>query len=189
MKRIIWHWTAGSHTPNSVDLRAYHEVIDGSGKVHKGNSPISSNASPLKPDYARHTARLNSDSIGISLASMAGSRQSPFNPGRFPVTEAQVEALAQRTAELCQEYSIPVTRQTVLSHAEVPLTLGIAQPGKWDIMWIPGLDKPRNPVEVGDMLRARVVAKMSRPSATLKPPVNLFSSIRRFLTGSKNAGK
>jgi hypothetical protein len=156
MKRVIWHWTAGGHTPNSTDLNAYHEIIDGQGRVHSGTRPISANKAPIQPNYARHTANLNSDSIGISMAAMVGAVERPFNAGRFPVTQAQVDALVRRTAELCAEYNIPITRETVLSHAEVPITLGVAQPGKWDITWIPGMTRPGNAVEVGDLLRAKV---------------------------------
>lgn len=186
MKRIIWHWTAGGHTPNSVDLKAYHEVIDNNGRVHRGQSPISANARPIKPNYARHTARLNTDSIGISIASMAGAKERPFNSGRFPVTPAQVDALVKRTAELCKEYNIPVTRETVLSHAEVPITLNIPQPGKWDINWLPGMSSPTNPITVGDTLRARVSAILANPQTppkVEKPPA--FGFLRRLLKNVK----
>lgn len=56
-------------------------------------------------------------------------------------------------AEYADTYDIEITRETVLTHAEVPITHGIAQPGKWDITWIPGMSKPGHPVKVGDKLR------------------------------------
>jgi len=196
MKRIIWHWTAGGHTPNSTDLNAYHEIIDGQGRVHKGNRPISANKAPMQDNYARHTASLNSDSIGLSVAAMVGAVERPFNAGRSPITQAQLEALVKRTAELCVEYNIPVTRQTVLSHAEVPITLNIPQPGKWDITWIPGMNAPRSAVEVGDILRARVnlaveerltqpVSIQPQPIATTQDNwlVALIKGIISFVTG------
>lgn len=64
----------------------------------------------------------------------------------------------QLVAALCCRYSIPVTRETVLSHAEVQPTLKVAQKGKWDIAWIPGMAAPGDPVAVGDELRRRIVA-------------------------------
>jgi hypothetical protein len=161
MKRIVWHWTAGGHAPNSVDLNAYHEVIDGEGRVVKGVHPIESNKSPIRGAYAAHVRSFNSDSIGLSMAAMRGAVERPFNPGPSPVTQKQLEALAKRTAELCKEYNIPVSRETTLSHAEVAITHKVAQPGKWDITWIPGMTSVGNAVEVGDKIREMVSLHMT----------------------------
>lgn len=157
MKRIVWHWTAGGYTPSATDVKAYHEVIDGEGKVIKGTFPISANKGPITGDaYAKHTGRFNSDAIGISVASMRGAKERPLDVGPSPMTELQVEALVKRTAELCKEYNIEVTRENVLSHAEVQITHGVAQAGKWDITWLPGITSVGNAVEIGDLLRERV---------------------------------
>ncbi len=170
MKRVIIHWTAGSHTPNSIDLKAYHYVIDGAGKVHHGAFPVSANTGRLVSGrYAAHTLNCNTDSIGVSLAAMAGAVERPFNAGRYPITEAQMTALARLVQDLCREYGIPITRQTVLTHAEVQPTLGIAQKQKWDITWIPGMSAPGDAVKVGDIIRSRISgAPLTRPA----PQVN-----------------
>jgi hypothetical protein len=174
MKRIVWHWTAGGHTPNSVDLEAYHEVIDGAGRVVRGVHPIESNKAPIRGKYAAHVRAFNSDSIGLSVAAMRGATERPFNPGPSPITPAQVEALVRRTAALCKQYSIPVTKETVLSHAEVAITHSVAQPGKWDITWLPGMERPGNSIEVGEVLRQKVrhyIASQHSPSP-VSPPTN-----------------
>lgn len=161
MHRIILHWTAGAHTPNGLDLNSYHYVIDGAGKVHAGKHPVAANRGPgpLKSGtYAAHTLNCNTNSIGVALAAMAGAQERPFSAGKHPITAAQLEALTRLVVDLCDQHSIPVTRETVLSHAEVQGSLGIKQKNKWDIMWLPGMSKPGDPVGVGDELRERIRA-------------------------------
>lgn len=164
MKRIILHWTAGGHTPSNLDLEHYHFVIDGAGKVHKGKWPVDANAKPVKGQYAAHTLNCNTGSIGIAVAAMAGAQERPFDAGRAPITPAQVTALVALVRKLSSEYGIAVTRQTVLSHAEVQPTLGIKQRGKWDIAWLPGMTAPGDPVKVGDHLRGLILAATPRPA-------------------------
>ncbi|RCW77732.1 peptidoglycan-binding protein [Paracoccus lutimaris] len=82
----------------------------------------------------------------------------------YPITDLQIDVMATFVADLCRIYRIPVTRRTVLSHAEVQPTLGIKQNAKWDISWLPGMDKPGDPVAVGDQLRARIGAAMGQPA-------------------------
>ncbi|MFA7602512.1 MAG: peptidoglycan recognition family protein [Novosphingobium sp.] len=166
MKRIIMHWTAGAYAPNSVDLKAYHFVIDGDGKWHKGVD-VSKNSGSLKAGYAAHTLNLNTDSIGVSLASMAGAVESPFNAGRYPITKAQVDSLVVGVADLCAEYGIPVNRKTVLSHAEVQPTLGVAQRQKWDFTRLPPYPDLKGAIEIGDWLRSRIAAAVPRAAETV----------------------
>lgn len=161
MKRLIWHWTGGAHTPSGLDLAHYHFVIRGDGEVTRGKHPVHANRAPIRGEYAAHTRGANSDAIGIAVAAMAGAVERPFNPGRHPITPAQVAALVALTRKLAGEYRIPVTRETVLSHAEVQPTLGIKQRQKWDIAWLPGMATPGDPVSVGDYLRGLVKAGVS----------------------------
>ena len=169
MKRVIWHWTAGTHSPNATDKKSYHYLIAGDGTVTAGDFPVSANAGPLvSGKYAAHTAKCNTGSIGVAVCAMAGAVERPFSKGRYPITPAQVEALATLTARLCREYGIPVTRQTTLSHAEVQPTLGIPQAGKWDIRYLPGMTMAGDPVTVGDTLRIKV-ERLLQPSAVPQP--------------------
>ena len=170
MKRIIIHWSGGTHVASSVDRAAYHRIIEGDGRVVAGRHPIAANARLANPNdastYAAHTARLNTGSIGVALAAMHGAVERPFSAGRFPITEEQVRALAALCADLCRHYGIPVTRETVLTHAEVQPTLGVAQRAKWDITWLPGMSAPGDPLAVGDSLRGRIAAAMHPPAPT-----------------------
>lgn len=157
--RIIWHWSAGMHTPSALDREHYHFIIDGAGRVHPGKLAPEANLSTGDGQYAAHTKGCNTGSIGIAVAAMVGAVERPFKTGAHPITTAQVDSLVRLTRELSVKYNIPVARQTMLSHAEVQPTLKIAQRGKWDIAWLPGMAAPGNPVLVGDKLRAMVAAK------------------------------
>ncbi|SDL37521.1 peptidoglycan recognition protein family protein [Paracoccus chinensis] len=162
MKRIIIHWSAGGHTVSALDRQHYHYIVDDDGDVHAGIHPPEANRGPLVSGrYAAHTLNCNTGSIGVAFAAMAGAVERPFSAGRYPITPAQVDAMAALCAELCRQYNIPVSRKTVLTHAEVQPTLGITQRGKWDVTWLPGMSGPGAPVAVGDMLRARVLAELA----------------------------
>lgn len=158
MKRIILHWTGGTYNASTVDKRHYHTITQGDGVTVEGDLLPEANKSPLGPIYAAHTRGANSDAIGMAVAGMHGAREAPFSAGVYPIKQEQLEAFAQAVADMAQTYGIPITRRTVLTHAEVQVTLGIAQRGKWDITWLPGWSRPRDPVEAGDALRAMIRA-------------------------------
>lgn len=156
MKRIVLHWTAGSHRASATDRKHYHFTVQGDGSVVAGIHAPEANLNTSDGAYAAHTRNCNTGSIGVSVAAMFGAVERPFSAGRHPITQAQVAALAALCARLAKQYGIPVTRQTVLTHAEVQPTLGIAQRGKWDICWLPDMAGPADPVAVGDRLRAMI---------------------------------
>lgn len=160
MARIVVHWTGGQHKASSDDKKHYHFLIEGDGKAIRGVPTVDLNDAPLKPGYAAHTLNLNSDSISVSLCGMAGATESPLNVGKAPITKAEWDTLIEALAQLCRRYSIPVTRKTVLSHAEVQTTLGIKQRGKWDIAVLPWDPSVKGAIAVGDKFRAAVSAKL-----------------------------
>ena len=170
MKRIILHWTAGTNKASKLDRQHYHFIVEGDGTVVAGDLPPEANLSTKDGEYAAHTLNCNTGSIGVAVAAMAGARERPFTAGRFPITPQQPKALARLVARLCEQYDIPVTRQTVLSHAEVQPTLGIKQKGKWDITWLPGMEKPEDPVKTGDWLRGLVSAELPKQPKPLAAP-------------------
>ena len=193
MQRVVWHWTAGGHTANASDKRHYHFIIEGNGTVVAGNHPPEANAHIANPKdgstYAAHTRGLNTGSIGIALAAMRGAQERPFSAGPSPITEAQLDALARLTARLCTQYGIPLQRDTVLTHAEVQPTLKIAQRGKWDICWVPGMSDVGDPVAVGDGLRDRVantlLANPADDSQRANPIIKLIRAIIAAFRGRK----
>lgn len=186
MLRIVLHHTAGSLTPSEFDKKHYHRLIAGDGKVYAGLHPISANAPgvPLVSGrYAAHVRNLNSGAIGVSMACMANAKWNDPRACRAFPTLVQVESMVAEVARLCREFNIPVTRRTVLSHAEVQTTLGVAQAGKWDFDYDPfGVLTSRDPVKIGDMLRLRISAALG--DAEPQPLRGSMPVIRR---GSRNA--
>jgi len=167
MKRIICHWSAGSYVPSALDKQHYHYLIDGDGEVHRGFYAPEDNLDTRDGRYAAHTRHLNRDSIGIALCAMAGATEKDF--GRFPIKQAQWDALVKLIRNVCEEYNIPVSRKTVLSHAEVQITLAVEQRGKWDISVSPLTGKFLDPLLAGDQLRMLVTEAAICDMPTLYP--------------------
>lgn len=157
LTRIILHWSAGTGLVSALDRSHYHYIIGADGGVASGDHEPEANLGTLVSGrYAAHTLNCNSGSIGVALAAMGGAVERPFSAGRYPISELQVDVLIALCASLSVRYGIPVERPRILSHAEVSPTLGIAQRGKWDISWLPGMAAPGDPVEVGDIIRQRI---------------------------------
>lgn len=177
-KRIIAHWTVTSYRPDPVSLDSYHFVIDGDGKVHRGNSDLD--------ERAPHTYMFNS-AIGISLACMGGY-QSDLNPGKYPPTKAQWDALVAAVRQLTAQYGIPVTPQTVLMHGEVAVQLGVDQAGKWDIGLLPHLGVG-GPAECGALLRRSVLESSGSLDTKIIPVSIRVSGNPRVVIGRVEDGK
>lgn len=166
MNRIVGHHSAGPLKVTAADLEHYHRIIDGEGKRHSGKHQIAANApgkSLVSGRYAAHTRGLNTGSIGVSMACMKDANWSrPRDCAAFPKA-VQVESFVREIADLAIEFSIPVTRKTVLTHAEVEVTLGVEQAGKWDFDYDPWcrIDS-RDPVVIGDIIRDAVSAEIAR---------------------------
>ncbi|WP_057460787.1 N-acetylmuramoyl-L-alanine amidase [Pseudovibrio sp. POLY-S9] len=156
LHRIILHWTAGADGLIELERQHYHLIIDRSGRTHAGALKPEANANCLDGRYAAHTRALNTGSIGVALDAMAGAIESPFDPGKYPITQVQVQALAETAADLCETYQIPVSPYSVLTHAEVQPTLSVKQRSKWDIAWLPDMAEPEDPVDVGNKLRSLI---------------------------------
>lgn len=166
-RRIICHWTAGAYQASATDRKHYHFLIEGDGSIVQGTRTIRDNDSTADGQYAAHTLGTNTQSIGLSVCSMAGATRS--NPGRFPMTELQWQRMAEVAAELCKHYGIPVSETSVLGHFEVERFLGRRQRGKWDpgfLPWDPGVQEE----EVGKRFRNLVTAFLEGESTTDETP-------------------
>jgi len=108
--RIVVHWTGGTDQTNSHDRQHYHFIIEGDGEIMKGVHSIASNNNTAYRVYAAHVRGLNTGSIGIALAGMGGSKESPFHKGPYPLKAKQFEVLAQLCAHLINMYELDVTR-------------------------------------------------------------------------------
>lgn len=158
MLRIVVHWTAGTNNASADDRAHYHLLLEGDAELVRGTKSILDNLSTTDGVYAAHTLNCNTQSIGLSLCGMRGAVESPFKAGTAPITRVQWDALPRVLADLCRRYGIPVTPQTVLSHAEVQATLGIKQKGKWDIARLPFDPSVVGARAIGDKFRAATKA-------------------------------
>lgn len=166
MNRIVGHHSAGGYSVSAADRAHYHRIVDGDGKAHSGDHPISANApgrSLLSGRYAAHTRGLNTGSIGVAMAAMKDATWSAPRSCPFFPKAVQISAFVREIADLALEFSIPVTRKTILTHAEVEVTLGVDQVGKWDYDYdvFQKVDS-RDPVVIGDILRDAVSAEIQR---------------------------
>lgn len=169
--KIIVHWTGGRYQPNAVDKKSYHFLIDGAGVVVKGNfTPEDNCRTPLRAGtYAAHVRGANSGAIGVSIAAMHGATEKPLDFGEWPVKKEQWASMVSKVAELCKQYDIPVTEQTVLMHSEVEKYLGVEQKQKWDLdalKWLPGFTRH----QIGALLRNDVRLKLI-PAPIVTEPV------------------
>lgn len=154
--RVIIHWTAGGSRANALDKKHYHRLVEYDGTIVAGNEEIADNIVTSDGDYAAHTRNLNTGSIGVAMCGMHGAKESPFDPGASPLTEKQFNAMCILVSDLCRQHSIPVTRETVLTHAEVEPILGVKQRGKWDITRLPFKPDLVGAIPVGDYIRDRI---------------------------------
>lgn len=157
---VTWHWTAGGDGVNAIEKDHYNFICSRQGITVPGDFPpeaqIPANIKRGSKYYAAHTLNCNSYRIGYAADAMAGARDRPLFWGSYPLTEIQIREMMKFTAGLVRVYKLTISRETLLSHAEVQPTLGIKQNGKWDICCLPGDTQVRSAVEVGDILRDMV---------------------------------
>ena len=171
LKRIIIHWTAGGGRANALDRQHYHRLVEYDGRIIFGTEELADNIVTSDGDYAAHTRDLNTGSIGIAMCGMRDAIEMPFSPGPSPLTEVQVDAACALVADLCRAHGIPVTRETVLTHAEVQPTLGVRQLGKWDITRLPYKPDLVGAYPVGDYLRTKIKTLLGEAAPASNRPV------------------
>lgn len=162
MKGIVMHWDGGGGVPSRETLNAYHAAVSRDGKVHYGKYKPEHNLSTADGHYAAHTRAMNTGWIGLAVCGMYGAKERPFSWGPSPLTWGQINVFTELVAEFALTYKIPVTRKTVLTHAEVQPTLGVWQRNKWDIRVLPGMEAVGDPIEIGDRLRNDIRAHVDK---------------------------
>lgn len=160
MRRIHVHWTVGRYTANATDRAAYHILIEGDGGLVRGNKSIDANAAGSGKSQAAHTKNANTGAIGVSICSMFGAKEKPFDAGSHPMKAEQWEAMIAVVAQLARRYAIAVTPNTILTHAEVQPNLSILQDGKWDITHLAFEPGTVGYKAVGDKMRLAVAVAL-----------------------------
>lgn len=167
---VVVHWTGGGPRANSVDLGAYHYVVEFDGTVRQGRWSVAANMRSLTDrSYAMHTGGHNGYRVGLSAAGMK-DYLSPTARGSHPLTGMQVRRMMEVAAYFLELGGLnPLDPAHLCSHREVWTLLGIkgAQNHlKKDIEFLPFLSELK-PVEVGDYLRRLAAAAMSPPAPGL----------------------
>lgn len=176
IRRIHLHWTAGGASITDEEKDHYNFITATDGRLVEGDfapeDQTPSNIAKGSDHYAAHTLNANSYAIGHAIDAMANANEKPFKPGPNPITAPMLDAFVRNNAAIVKHYGLKITRETVLTHAEVEPTLGIKQRQKWDITWLPGMKEPGDPIEVGDKLRSMIAAAMGfgeEPSIVFEP--------------------
>lgn len=151
LKRIIIHWTAGTNQPNNVDIQHYHYLLNAVGEVKRGKYKPQDNENCSDGVYAPHCGGGNTGSIGVAMCGMSGY---PYT--KYPLTAVQCESCWKLCAELCKQYNIDVTPDTVMTHYEFgkkhPKTTSY---GKIDIVYLPPHPEIQKD-KIGDYIRNKV---------------------------------
>lgn len=156
MKGIVAHWTVGKYKANATDRQHYHFIVEGDGNIVAGTHVPEDNENVHDGNYAAHTQGMNTGFIGISMASMLGAVENPFESGQYPFKPVQWTAMCQYIAKLSKQYKFKISPTTCMTHAEVQPVMGIKQNGKWDITRIPFRPDIVGWKACGNFLRAEV---------------------------------
>lgn len=157
MKRICFHWTAGTYTLSTEDYEHYHFTVGKEGTISAGKFKPEANIPPLVSGrYAAHLGGGNSYTVGIGLRGMAGFEGPHSNLGRYPLTRKQCESGFHLAAELSKKYGIAINPDTIFTHYE----FGLLHPetpsaGKIDITYLPYASDLK-PSQVGQYVREKV---------------------------------
>ena len=172
MKRIHVHWTGAAYKANATDKASYHILIEGDGKLVRGDKSIRANQRNSGLRQASHTLRANTGAIGVSMCCMHGANENPLDFGDQPMTRTQWDVMIGVVAELAAHYGIPVSPTTILTHSEVQPNLGITQRGKWDINELAFDRTVRGHAAVGNMMRGQISAVLGGAGLPVHEPAD-----------------
>ena len=162
LRSIVLHWTAGDY---ETVYPSYHLCLRGADDVRVvATHDLRANMRDVRDGgtqpYAAHIAGRNSWAVGIAVCAMGGATPADF--GRWPITAAQIEALASVARRLADAYG--VEPGAIRTHAEAALDDGYfgaaGDDCRWDIARLAPSTAPLEPheaVAVGNLLRERIV--------------------------------
>jgi len=116
ISKIYLHWSAGHYGEQFTD---YHILIDQDGTLYATTNDLTA--------VLAHTYMRNTGGIGIGAMCMYNATTSDFGPE--PLTNAQIEAMAQVVAVLCNELGLIPVVGSVMTHAEAGNNLDGENPG------------------------------------------------------------
>jgi len=164
INRIHWHWAGSGYNIGWDTVKHYNGFFDHEGNEYDGGAPPQQQAFYIPGKVGvSHTRNANTGAVGLSISGMTDSEVNwgtgKVNQGTYPITWAAVDAMLEKTAELCRRFEIIPSPWTTLTHAEVQSNLNIKQRGKWDIRVMPESDELLSPWVAGSQLRKRMMEK------------------------------
>lgn len=102
--KVYLHWTAGHYKTFFDD---YHISIDKDGEIYVNGD---------LDDVLGHTWHRNSGAVGITLNCCADADSNSL--GSEPPTAAQIEAMAQVVATICDALWLTIDKEHVMTHGE-----------------------------------------------------------------------
>ncbi len=154
-RKIFLHWSAGGYNDAAS---AYHSIVLGDGEVVRHT--------PYDQDKYSHTGGGNDNSVGLSVAAMAGATENNF--GSYPVKDIQIQKMVLEAAKLAVDWgwSEANIRNNVRTHGEWEryATRRGHLPGKpqrWDLDKLyesdPNVDLSKDLSSGGDRLRKMII--------------------------------
>lgn len=154
-RKIFLHWSAGGYNDAAS---AYHSIVLGNGEVVRHT--------PYDQDKGTHTGGGNTNSVGLSIAAMAGATENNF--GSYPVKDIQIQKMVLEAAKLAVDWgwSEANIRNNVRTHGEWEryATRRGHLPGKpqrWDLDKLyesdPNVDLSKDLSSGGDRLRDMII--------------------------------
>lgn len=158
--RCHLHWTAGQYGVSEYEKGRYNILINQEGQPVEGRFPPRAQATYAVGRAASHTLNCNSHALGLAVDAMHGAWESPFSRGEAPLTWLQVRGLVRVMSNTAMSYWLPMNKWSFPTHAEIDNLFGIRQNAKWDITWLPDMDKPAPAEIVGERIREMARAEM-----------------------------
>jgi len=194
-RRIFLHWSAGGYNDAAS---AYHSIVLGDGTVVRHT--------PYDQDKRTHTGGGNDNSVGLSVAAMAGATENNF--GSYPVKDIQIQKMVLEAAKLAVDWgwSEANIRNNVRTHGEWEryATRRGHLPGKpqrWDLDKLdenePNVDLSKDLSSGGDRLRDMIIKeynnlkkkkRTSTSTTTTTTSTNITSAQIISPSTLKNAG-
>src|SRR5210317_863152 len=154
-RKIFLHWSAGAYNDAA---NAYHSIVLGDGEVVRHT--------PYDRDKRTHTGGGNINSVGLSVAAMAGATENNF--GSYPVKEIQIQKMVLEAAKLAVDWgwSEVNIRNNVRTHGEweryATRTKHLpGKPQRWDLDKLyerdPKIDLTKDLSSGGDRLRDMII--------------------------------
>lgn len=194
-RKIFLHWSAGGYNDAA---NAYHSIVLGDGTVVRHT--------PYDKDKYSHTGGGNDNSVGLSIAAMAGATENNF--GSYPVKDIQIQKMVLEAAKLAVDWgwSEANIRNNVRTHGEwerYATRNGIlpGRPQRWDLDKLyqsdPNVDLSKELSSGGDRLRKMIIKeynnlkkkkRTSTSTSTTTTSTNITSAQIISPSTLKNAG-